>query len=189
MASKTREMLIEVARQLFLHKGVAKTTMNDIANASARGRRTIYTYFRNKKEIYNAVLESESENMVQSLRRIIARKVPVDERLRDFIYFRLEHNNVQVSSLLITWLKFDSRRVERINRMVHEKESDMLARLLDEGCRDGVFSPDRCRLLSQFLDESLNRLNIPVPTPETLERRKLLFSSFVEFIISDIKAR
>ncbi|WP_304467832.1 TetR family transcriptional regulator, partial [uncultured Muribaculum sp.] len=44
MAIKTREKLIEVARQLFARKGIENTTMNDIANASEKGRRTIYTY-------------------------------------------------------------------------------------------------------------------------------------------------
>ena len=50
MVSKTRDRLIEVARQLFVYKGVENTTMNDIAAASDKGRRTIYTYFKNKKE-------------------------------------------------------------------------------------------------------------------------------------------
>lgn len=50
MVVKTREKLIEVARQLFVHKGLENTTMNDIANASEKGRRTIYTYFRNKRK-------------------------------------------------------------------------------------------------------------------------------------------
>lgn len=39
MASKTREKLIEVARQLFAHKGIENTTMSDIATASEKGRR------------------------------------------------------------------------------------------------------------------------------------------------------
>ena len=47
MVVKTRDKLIEVARQLFANKGVENTTMDDIANASAKGRRTIYTYFKN----------------------------------------------------------------------------------------------------------------------------------------------
>ena len=51
MVLKTREKLIEVARQLFVNKGIENTTMNDIANASDKGRRTIYTYFKNKKEV------------------------------------------------------------------------------------------------------------------------------------------
>ena len=64
MVVKTREKLIEVARQLFAYKGIENTTMNDIANASDKGRRTIYTYFKNKKEIYNAVIEQESEKLI-----------------------------------------------------------------------------------------------------------------------------
>ncbi len=63
MVSKTREKLIDVARQLFVHKGIENTTMNDIAAASDKGRRTIYTYFKNKREIYNAVIERQSEQL------------------------------------------------------------------------------------------------------------------------------
>ena len=51
MVLKTREKLIDVARQLFVHKGVENTTMNDIAAASDKGRRTIYTYFKNKLDV------------------------------------------------------------------------------------------------------------------------------------------
>ena len=43
MVKKTRDKFIEVARQLFARKGVENTTMHDIASASDKGRRTIYT--------------------------------------------------------------------------------------------------------------------------------------------------
>ena len=39
--SKTRDMLVDVARQLFARMGVDNTTMNDIAHASRKGRRTL----------------------------------------------------------------------------------------------------------------------------------------------------
>ena len=68
MVSKTRDKFIEVARQLFARKGVENTTMNDIASASDKGRRTIYTYFKNKHDIYNAVVESESDKILINLR-------------------------------------------------------------------------------------------------------------------------
>ncbi len=71
MALKTRDKLIEVARQLFAHKGVENTTMLDIANASEKGRRTIYTYFKNKREIHQAVIERESEQIVSRQRQIL----------------------------------------------------------------------------------------------------------------------
>ena len=40
---KTKQMLLEKARQLFAKSGYENTTMNDIAEASQRGRRTLYT--------------------------------------------------------------------------------------------------------------------------------------------------
>ena len=46
--SKTRQKLVEVARQLFAKNGLANTTMNDIAVASGKGILTIYNYFINK---------------------------------------------------------------------------------------------------------------------------------------------
>lgn len=41
--SRTRQKLVEVARQLFAQNGFDATTMNDIAVTSKRGRRTLYT--------------------------------------------------------------------------------------------------------------------------------------------------
>ena len=64
---KTRAKLVDVARQLFARKGVEDTTMNDIAVASKKGRRTLYTYFKSKDQIYMAVVESELEMLSDSM--------------------------------------------------------------------------------------------------------------------------
>ena len=52
---KTRALLVDVARQLFAKNGFEDTSMNDIAVHANRGRRTLYTYFNSKEEIYLAV--------------------------------------------------------------------------------------------------------------------------------------
>ena len=90
MVSKTREKLIEVARQLFAHKGVENTTMNDIASASEKGRRTIYTYFKSKRDIYNAVVKNESELIVERLSNIPAQSLSPEEKLMNFIFVRVD---------------------------------------------------------------------------------------------------
>ena len=90
MVSKTRERLIEVARQLFVRKGVENTTMLDIANASDKGRRTIYTYFKNKREIHQAVIERESEQIVSRQRQIQTETVSASKKLENFMRARFE---------------------------------------------------------------------------------------------------
>ena len=131
MAISTREHLIDVARQLFSRKGVEATTMGDIANASERGRRTVYTYFRNKKEVYAAVLQSESDTLVRRLEAIVNSEEPVEERLREFLSVRLvqrrEQNSAAVS--LRALFKPDFRRMSRRSAC----STDCLPKVLTRG--------------------------------------------------------
>lgn len=73
-------MLVDVARQLFAKKGIANTTMNDIAVASGKGRRTLYTYFNRKEEIFSAVIESELERLSEKLDEVANKKIPPQEK-------------------------------------------------------------------------------------------------------------
>lgn len=90
MVIKTREKLIDVARQLFAHNGIENTTMSDIANASDKGRRTIYTYFKSKKEIYNAVIERESEQLVARLRNVTKSNLSPVDKMKEFVGLRVD---------------------------------------------------------------------------------------------------
>ncbi len=188
MASKTREKLIEVARQLFARKGVAHTTMNDIASASSKGRRTIYTYFKSKKDIYNAVLEQESERLVDTLRDVVARDAPVEERLCLFIHNSLERY-ISPSSLASfkTWISFDSRRLGKIRALAREKENEMLKSLLAEGREKGVFDGQRCNLLAGFMSSLMSAVDSHSVDADTQPEREKALDYFVEFIMLGIK--
>lgn len=147
MAVKTRERLIEVARKLFLYKGVDQTTMLDIANASDKGRRTLYTYFRSKTEIYDAVVERESERYVASLRTIVNESIDVSNRLERFLEALLQTGSAmtatQMRDSFMGWLNLDFDRANKIRMAVLDKEVELLAKLLDEGI-DGHFDRDQC---------------------------------------------
>ena len=82
-------MLVDVARQLFAKKGIANTTMNDIAVASGKGRRTLYTYFNRKEEIFSAVIESELERLSEKLDEVANKKIPPQEKIIELIYTHL----------------------------------------------------------------------------------------------------
>ena len=73
--SKTRQKLVDVARQLFAKNGLENTTMNDIAVASGKGRRTLYTYFKSKEDVYYAVIESELERLSDRMDEVAAKRI------------------------------------------------------------------------------------------------------------------
>ena len=186
--TKTRDKLVEVARQLFVHKGLEHTTMNDIANASSKGRRTIYTYFKNKKEIYNAVLERESDVMVETLREIVNSELPVVERMKQFLFTRLRQGNDVGSSYssIKSLFKFDLRRMERIRRLVHDKEEALWESLISEGVRTGKLKPERCMLLGKFLINCLQGMDFNEIDSESASKMPQIHKALVEFIITDI---
>ena len=141
MVSKTRDKFIEVARQLFARKGVENTTMNDIASASDKGRRTIYTYFKTKRDIYEAVVESESDKLIRTLRMIVATPDSAEDKLCRYIMVRFETMREIVSrngSLRAGFFR-DFRRVDRARKKISKREMALLREILEEGVASGDF--------------------------------------------------
>lgn len=163
MVSKTREKLIEVARQLFAHKGVENTTMNDIASASEKGRRTIYTYFKSKRDIYNAVVKNESELIVERLSVIPSQDVSPEEKLMNFIFVRFEAIKELVTrngSLRAGFFR-DVRKVERARRGTLSQECSVLMSILKEGVDKGAFSIKHIDKTARVMLLCLQGLDVP----------------------------
>ena len=87
--NKTRTKLVDVARQLFAKNGLENTTMNDIALASGKGRRTLYTYFKSKDEIYYVVIESELDRLSVKLEEVAGTEMELEDKLVEIIYTHL----------------------------------------------------------------------------------------------------
>lgn len=163
MVSKTREKFIEVARQLFARKGVENTTMNDIASASSKGRRTIYTYFKSKTEIFNAVIETETDKILSRLRVILAMPIDPEDKFREYVSARFDAMKEIVGrngSLRAGFFR-DVRKVERAQRLIAAKEVALMSEILEEGIGSGVFRLEDVKKNSIIIIHSLQGLVVP----------------------------
>lgn len=161
--SRTRDMLVDVARQLFARKGVDDTTMNDIAQASGKGRRTLYTYFKSKNEIFLAVVESEMAQLHKVLMDVVNKELPADEKLITFIYTRLDAIKAVVfrnGTLRAVFFR-DIWRVEKVRKEFDLQEVEMLKSILDEGVCDGIFSVPDTDITAMVLHHALKGLEVP----------------------------
>ena len=161
--SKTRDKLIEVARQLFARKGVENTTMNDISLASKNGRRTLYTYFKNKKDIYLAVVESELGKLLVSLNEVADRELPADQKLLEFIDIRLKIVKEVVfrnGTLRANFFR-DIWRVETVRKKFDKKEIEFLEKILSDGVESGIFQIDDTRVTAEVLHYAFKGLEVP----------------------------
>lgn len=156
MVSKTREKLIDVAKQLFVKNGIENTTMNDIANASDKGRRTIYTYFKNKRDIYNAVIERESERLVTNLREIAMSRHTPTEKLRLFLEHRLALLSDNRQDTLRSFFSFEYKRIGRVRRLASAKVNEILNLITAEGVADGSFDREQAGRLLPLISAVLH---------------------------------
>ena len=161
--SKTRDMLVDEARQLFARVGVDNTTMNDIALASRKGRRTLYTYFKSKNDIYLAVVESELNRLYQMLTDVANMDLPADDKLMTYIYSRLDAIKALVirnGSLKASFFR-DIGRVERVRRSFDERDVVIIKGILDAGVKEGIFQMPDTEVTAKVIHYCLKGLEVP----------------------------
>ncbi len=138
---KTKELLIDVARRLFAEKGMENTTMNDIAVESGKGRRTLYTYFNSKEELYLAIIAKELQYLYDKLIAIDKEQLSPEEKLKTYIFVRLDTFKEVISrngSLQAAFFQ-NANEVEKVRRPMEIKEIRMLRKIFADGIEQGIF--------------------------------------------------
>ena len=161
--SKTKAKLVDVARQLFAKMGVENTTMNDIALASKKGRRTLYTYFKSKEDIYMAVVESELDMLSDMMKRVAEKNISPDEKMIEMIYTRLDAVKEVVfrnGTLRANFFR-DIWRVEKVRKRFDAKEILLFKDVLREGVEKGVFSIDDIHMTAELVHYCVKGIEVP----------------------------
>lgn len=161
--SKTRAQLVDVARQLFAKMGVENTTMNDIALASKKGRRTLYTYFKSKEDIYLAVVESQLDILLDTMKRVADKHISPDEKMLEMIYTRLDvvKEVVYRNGTLRADFFRDIWKVEKARKRFDEKEVQLFKELLREGMEKGVFQIDDLDMTAELVHYCVKGIEVP----------------------------
>ena len=160
---KTRAKLVDVARQLFAKKGVEDTTMNDIAVASKKGRRTLYTYFKSKEEIYMAVVEAEIEMLYQTLNKVAQKDISPEKKILELIFTHLESTKTIVyrnGTLRADFFR-DIWKVEAERKDFDIKEVALFRKILKEGKDARVFDIDDVEITASILHYCIKGIEVP----------------------------
>ena len=160
---KTRAKLVDVARQLFAKKGVEDTTMNDIAQASKKGRRTLYTYFESKEQIYMAVVESELEMLSTQMEKAASKPVSPDKKILELIMTHLDAIKMVVyrnGTLRADFFR-DIWRVEAMRKEFDRKETALFRRVLHEGKELNLFDIDNVEITADILHYCIKGIEVP----------------------------
>ncbi|MDO8896260.1 MAG: TetR/AcrR family transcriptional regulator [Bacteroidales bacterium] len=137
----TKDLILEEARKVFERFGFNKTSMADIATAARKGRRTLYTYFTSKEEIFRAVIDTEVSKLAEILQQIIAQPLLPEDKFRLYILTRM--NAVKTLTPYYDALRQDFMNnlgmIEDLRQQYDELEASMIKTILDEGVEKNHF--------------------------------------------------
>jgi|GEM_PF-5886151 len=140
--------IIAATRKNFLHYGVNRTTMADVARAVGMPRQTIYEYVSSRDDLVDAVL-------VQRIKEIAEELKPLGSEVKSFTDALIEtsvaaiqraRNDRELMNIFITG---PNDRVQEVvtgpNPEIHSIVADLLGAILDYGDEADMLRTDKTR--------------------------------------------
>lgn len=81
----TEQQIIAAAKQIFIEKGFAETSMSDIAARVGINRPGLHYYFRTKEKMFEAVFADIVLSFIPAIHNIILQDKPIIERVAEMI--------------------------------------------------------------------------------------------------------
>ena len=159
-----RSEIVQVASKIFTRFGFRKTTMEEIARASKKGKSSIYYYFSSKEDIFRAVVEKEAEELKKELKKAISDVDDPIEQLKTFLLFRmrklktLKNFYAALKSDYLNHLEF----IENIRKEYDRQEIEVVKNILQSGMEKGEFVIDDPELGAVALVTAMKGLEIPL---------------------------
>ena len=190
---KRLKLILDKAEELFLEKGFAATTMDDIGKAAEFGRATLYHYFPSKEAIYVAALERAMDSMVDKVRtttgraRSATRKI---EKLKDAIVSFVQQKKNVFHLYFVTRFEvlpyLDEKLAKQLSSTVTNLDA-IFHNIYEQGVESGELQPGDpmsmgdiffSQLIGLMLLKSTELLEPPLPS---------LADTATKFFIANIK--
>ncbi|MEI8048285.1 MAG: TetR/AcrR family transcriptional regulator [Bacteroidota bacterium] len=161
---EVKEAIVNVARHIFSRFGFKKTTMDEIAIASRKGKSSIYYYFASKEEIFQAVVEKEAEIFKQELIKATNENDTPAQKLKTHVLVRMR--SMEKLANFYSAIKDDFLGhldfIEKIRKKYDQEEIQMMESILVEGVKNGMFEIDDTSLAAIAIVTALKGMEIPL---------------------------
>ncbi len=134
-----RENIAAAASILFMKKGIAATSMDDIAKAAGYSKATLYVYFENKEEIVGILVLESMKKLYEYIDAALIRQDETKERY-DAICGGLVRYQEEFPFYFKTVLDKINIDFEKENYLPEEKETWRIGEEINEKIRDFLMS-------------------------------------------------
>ena len=184
--------IIESARALFKRSGFKKTTIEDIARSMGKAQSSLYYYYPGKEEIFEAVIQTEMDELSDQIRLAVANATASREKLAAYCRCRLE--KLQQLCNLSDALKSEIAELDYVTSgLKHRFDTthvELVKQILEEGVRNGEFKKINAyniELIAYLMISSFRGLAVPLMVGQhNSPRLDLQIDSIVDIMVDGI---
>jgi AcrR family transcriptional regulator len=167
---EARGQILEAAQNTFLHFGLAKTTMEDIAKAAGVSRPTIYRYFRDRDTLVAELIRLRSRQLfVRGTKFILEREHFRDQLVEGLIFLVDNGRRDPIIRLIVSPEHMDlAAAITGTSELASTLTLEMWAPILDQArdrgeLRPGISNEHACEWLALVQLILVGRLNFDNP--------------------------
>eukprot|EP01155_Anaeramoeba_flamelloides_P017563 Anaeramoba_flamelloidesa567752_71.p2 GENE.a567752_71~~a567752_71.p2 ORF type:complete len:200 (-),score=39.52 a567752_71:865-1464(-) len=159
-----RISILEAAQGLFSKFGYKKTTMEDIAQELHKGKSSLYYYFKNKEEIFQAVIDWEQSVLLNKLHEIVESEQEPKDKLNNYVLVRMK----TISELDNYFKALTDEKsgglefVRKVKESSEKEEIEMVKKILEEGIASDTFQLKNTLMGATALALAMKGLEVPM---------------------------
>ncbi|MEY8761078.1 TetR/AcrR family transcriptional regulator [Chryseobacterium tongliaoense] len=85
-----KSQILQTAQQLYQRHGIKKVTMDDVAKAVGKTRSALYYYFKNRDELFEAVMISQVEEIKNDLEAVMNKEKTFESKIKAFCFAKVK---------------------------------------------------------------------------------------------------
>lgn len=163
LAGEVDARILEAARRVFLERGLAGASMEEIASLARAGKPTIYARFASKEALYTAVVMRNVAAAIARFEGHIPTGESIDERLASvgttLLHWVLAGDTIDLMRVSISEARRLPDLASNVRRMALDRAEEIVARLLAEVAQSDAlgrlpaFAPNQLATTTQFFME------------------------------------
>ncbi len=183
-----RDSIIDSARYVFSRFGYRKATMDSIARAARKAKSSIYYYFRDKEEIFLAVIEKEASVVKIEIRNALASAADPKEKLTVYVLTRMRivHRIAKFYSAFREEYLKEYDFIQRLRENIDRYETKIILDILREGIKKGIFAIPDPVMTANFFMIALKGFEYLWGTEEDIEKLEKKTEAMLEMLYRGI---
>lgn len=154
--------ILDTAQKRFAHYGLAKTTMNDIADDLGVSKASLYYYFPDKECIFKKVMAREQGDFCSRMQDLLNSNKKLEAMLIKYIEHRMEYLNALINLGHLTQENFMASKAvyAALSKEFFERERDIIAKMLKKAAEKNEISKINIEEYAGFFVHVLRALRL-----------------------------